>query len=130
MMKIPIHNLLVPKLVRWMWVPQMWVPQRASPNSHSLVFLTPEDEDWAAINETDVEVQDQEQAGKWKAAVEKKAAREAGLTWHEKALADLEGSSVSYRRFYSGWKTGYKGHENKKRQRQDSDEERSLKRRK
>ena len=83
-----------------------------------MVILTAEDEHWACIDETDVKVQDEEQAGKWKAAIEKKAARDAGFTWHEKSLTDLEGGSISYKTeaFYSGWKAGYSGREGKKRQ--------------
>ena len=78
---------------------------------HSLVTLTSENETWACIDETEVEVQDEVQALKWKVAHEKKAAQEAGLTWHEKGLADLEGGSMVYKskEFYSGWKAAYSG---------------------
>ena len=58
---------------------------------HSLVTLSPEDQVWAMMDETNVDFRDEVEATKWKTACENQAAHEAGLTWHEKRLADLEG---------------------------------------
>ncbi len=84
---------------------------------NALVSLSPEDEYWVGIDETEVEVTDEVQVAKWKAAGDRKAAQDAGLTWKEKQLADFEGSKTPYKtkEFYSGWKAGYVGRRDKKR---------------
>ena len=80
----------------------------------ALVSLSPDDEYWANLDETEVEFRDEEQVTRWKTAGDWKAAWDAGLTWKEKQLADFEGNEIMYK-FYSGWKAAYSGQRDKKR---------------